>query len=168
VRKFQEFSKKVVLLEESSRIEEMLTAIRRIMSLLKQSFEKDFKKMDVTQSQILVMRVLNQYGDMKVSDISKELDLSNSTVSGIIDRLVEKKIVQRKRSEEDRRIVMISLADEYRQPVRKHLNAFAQKMRRALSTTTEEDLDSIMQGLEKLEKILQASQEPKESGQSRC
>ncbi len=126
-------------MEESSRIEEMLTGIRRIMSLLKQSFEKDFKKMDVTQSQILVMRVLNQYGDMKVSDISKELDLSNSTVSGIIDRLVEKKIVQRKRSEEDRRIVMISLADEYRQPVRKHLNA-----------------------------LLQASQEPKESGQSRC
>jgi len=153
-------------LEESSRIEEMLTAMKRIMSLIKQNFERDFKKMQVTQSQILVMRVLNQYGDMKVSDISRELDLSNSTVSGIIDRLVEKKIVKRKRSEKDRRIVMITLAEEYRQPVKKHLNAFAQKMRRALSTTTEEDLDSIMQGLEKLEKILEESQELEERGQS--
>ena len=153
-------------MEESSRIEEMLTAMKRIMSLIKQNFERDFKKMQVTQSQILVMRVLNQYGDMKVSDISRELDLSNSTVSGIIDRLVEKKIVKRKRSEKDRRIVMITLAEEYRQPVKKHLNAFAQKMRRALSTTTEEDLDSIMQGLEKLEKILEESQELEERGQS--
>jgi DNA-binding MarR family transcriptional regulator len=156
----------VVLLEESSRIEEMLTAIKRIVSLIKQNFERDFKKMHVTQSQILVMRVLNQYGDMKISDISRELDLSNSTVSGIIDRLVEKKIVKRKRSEEDRRIVMISLAEEYCKPVKKQLNAFANKMRRALSTTTEEDLDSIMQGLEKLERILEESQEYKERGRS--
>ena len=153
-------------MEESSRIEEMLTAIKRIVSLIKQNFERDFKKMHVTQSQILVMRVLNQYGDMKMSDISRELDLSNSTVSGIIDRLVEKKIVKRKRSEEDRRIVMISLAEEYCKPVKKQLNAFALKMRRALSTTTEEDLDSIMQGLEKLERILEESQEYKERGRS--
>jgi len=153
-------------LEESSRIEEMLTAIKRIVSLIKQNFERDFKKMHVTQSQILVMRVLNQYGDMKMSDISRELDLSNSTVSGIIDRLVEKKIVKRKRSEEDRRIVMISLAEEYCKPVKKQLNAFALKMRRALSTATEEDLDSIMQGLEKLERILEESQESEERGRS--
>jgi DNA-binding MarR family transcriptional regulator len=146
----------------------MLTLVKRIMSVVKQNFESDFKKMGVTQSQILVMRVLNLRGDMKVSDISKELDLSNSTVSGIIDRLVEKKIVQRKRSEEDRRIVMISLADEYRQPVKKGLNAFAQKMRKALSTMTEEDVDSIIRGLEKLEKILEESQEPRERGRSRC
>ncbi len=153
-------------MEESSRIEEMLTAIKRIVSLIKQNFERDFKKMHVTQSQILVMRVLNQYGDMKMSDISRELDLSNSTVSGIIDRLVEKKIVKRKRSEEDRRIVMISLAEEYCKPVKKQLNAFALKMRRALSTATEEDLDSIMQGLEKLERILEESQESEERGRS--
>jgi DNA-binding MarR family transcriptional regulator len=146
----------------------MLTVVKRIMSVVKQNFESDFKKMGVTQSQILVMRVLNLRGDMKVSDISKELDLSNSTVSGIIDRLVEKKIVQRKRSDEDRRIVMISLADEYRQPVKKGLNAFAQKMRKALSTMTEEDVDSIIRGLEKLEKILEESQEPRERGRSRC
>ncbi|WP_333579721.1 MarR family winged helix-turn-helix transcriptional regulator [Mesotoga prima] len=158
----------MVLLEESSRIQEMLTLVKRIMSVVKQNFESDFKKMGVTQSQILVMRVLNLRGDMKVSDISKELDLSNSTVSGIIDRLVEKKIVQRKRSDEDRRIVMISLADEYRQPVKKGLNAFAQKMRKALSTMTEEDVDSIIRGLEKLEKILEESQEPRERGRSRC
>lgn len=153
-------------MEESSKIEEILTLIKKIMSLIKQSFESDFKKMHITESQILVMRVLNHYGDMKVSDISKELDLSNSTVSGIIDRLVEKKIVQRKRSEKDRRIVMISLAQDYHQPVKKHLNAFAQKMGRALSTTTEEDLDFILEGLEKLRTILEESQKLEERGQS--
>ena len=153
-------------MEDSSKIEEIVSVIKRIMWLIKQNFEKDFKKMHVTQSQILVMRVLNYYGDMKVGDISRELDLSNSTVSGIIDRLVEKKIVQRKRGEEDRRIVMISLADEYRQPVKKQLNAVAQKMRKALSTITEEDLDSVIQGLEKLERILEESQESKERGRS--
>ena len=153
------------MLEESSKIEEMLTLIKRIMSLIKQSFESDLKKLDVTQSQILVMRVLNHYGDMKVSDISRKLDLSNSTVSGIIDRLVEKKIVERKRSEKDRRIVMISLAEEYQQPVKKHLIAFAQKMRRALSTATEEDLDFILEGLEKLRTILEESQNLAERGQ---
>ena len=153
-------------MKESSKIEEMLTLIKRIMALIKQSFERDLKKMDVTESQILVMRVLNHYGDMKVSDISRKLDLSNSTVSGIIDRLVEKKIVERRRSEKDRRIVMISLAEEYLQPVKRHLIAFAQKMRRVLSTTTEEDLDFILEGLEKLRTILEESQKSEERGQN--
>ena len=154
------------MLEESPKIVDMLTLIKRIMSLIKQSFESDLKKMHVTESQILVMRVLNHYGDMKVSDISRKLDLSNSTVSGIIDRLVEKGIVQRKRSEEDRRIVMISLAEDYCQPVKKHLNAFTQKMGMALSGTSEEDFDFILEGLEKLKTILEESQKLEERGRN--
>lgn len=153
-------------MEENTKVVEMVTLIKKIMLLIKQNFEGELKKMHVTQSQGLVMRTLNHYGDMKVSDISKKLDLSNSTVSGIIDRLVEKRIVERKRSAEDRRVVMISLAEDYRQPVKKHLDAITKKMGSAMSIATEEDFDFILEGLEKLRTILEDAQKLEERGRN--
>jgi DNA-binding MarR family transcriptional regulator len=48
---------------------------------------------------------------MTLADLSRELELSHSTVSGIVDRLQAKEIVERKPSADDRRYVQISLTD---------------------------------------------------------
>jgi DNA-binding MarR family transcriptional regulator len=137
------------------------------MFLIKQGLDKEFKSMHVTESQSMVMRTLNHFGDMKVSDISKKLDLSNSTVSGIIDRLVERGIVERKRSEKDRRVVMISLSEDYRQPIKKHFEAISKKLGTAMTIGTKEDLDFIVEALRKLKSILEEAQKL-EKGEKEC
>ena len=48
---------------------------------------------------------------MTLGELSRELELSHSMVSGIIDRLQAKGVVDRKPSENDRRYVEISLAE---------------------------------------------------------
>jgi DNA-binding MarR family transcriptional regulator len=48
---------------------------------------------------------------MTLGDLSRELELSHSTVSGIVDRLQAKGLVVRKPSPDDRRYVQISLAE---------------------------------------------------------
>jgi DNA-binding MarR family transcriptional regulator len=60
----------------------------------------------LTAPQILVLRQI--YEDPKtIGQISKSVDLSYSTVSGIIDRLERQGFVIRDRDQEDRRVVWI-------------------------------------------------------------
>jgi MarR family transcriptional regulator, organic hydroperoxide resistance regulator len=48
---------------------------------------------------------------MTLGELSRELELSHSTVSGIVDRLQAKDLVDRTPSLDDRRYVQISLAE---------------------------------------------------------
>lgn len=61
------------------------------------------------------LNVLNIIGDTEpciMSEIAKQASLSLSSVTVIVDKLVKAKLVQRVRSEEDRRIVRGSLTAE--------------------------------------------------------
>ncbi len=153
---------------ENEMILEIVKLIKEIMHHIKLSLDEEFKKMDVTESQAMVLRVLIHDGEMKVSDISKRLDLSNSTVSGIIDRLVDKGIVIRKRSQKDRRVVMISMSDDFREPLRKHFEAISKKLSTAVSVGNQDDLDLILKALEKLKAIFIAAQKNDEKGENGC
>ncbi|MBI9097903.1 MAG: MarR family transcriptional regulator [Spirochaetaceae bacterium] len=91
--------------------EDLLNAIRDLRQIMKDITYKLYRDAELTLPQIGVVAVLSEQGPCKVSSISKYLGLANSTVSGIIDRLVKKGIVERTRLETDRRSVVISLTE---------------------------------------------------------
>ncbi len=66
----------------------------------------------ITVPQTLVLRALIKEGKLPVSELSKRLGLTNSTVSGIIDRLEKEDYVQRCRDVKDRRIVYVCLSEK--------------------------------------------------------
>ena len=49
-----------------------------------------------------------------MSDIGRRLDITLSTATGIIDRLIEKKLVKRERKHGDRRVVRVLLTEKGR------------------------------------------------------
>lgn len=59
-----------------------------------------------------MISLLGSNGAMTLGELSRELELSHSTVSGIVDRLQAKDLVVRKPSPDDRRFVQIFLADQ--------------------------------------------------------
>lgn len=63
----------------------------------------------LTGSQLLVLKMLEPVGQLSLSDLSARIRAKNSTVTGIIDRMERDGIVQRRRSDEDRRVVHIVL-----------------------------------------------------------
>lgn len=67
------------------------------------------KKYDLTRKQLLVLQLLLERGDMFVSDISQLTGLKPSSVTALINRLVVKKLVKRRRSPIDKRRVAIEL-----------------------------------------------------------
>lgn len=92
---------------------------------------------------------------MKVSDLSQKLGLSNSTVSGIIDRLEKQGLVERTRSTEDRRVVYVSVTSKFKDTFQKHFKEAERKFEELISRASPEDLNKIIEGLESLKKILE-------------
>ena len=58
--------------------------------------------------------MLEQIGDLSLSELSERIRAQNSTVTGIIDRMEREGLVVRERSKEDRRVVHIRLTPKGR------------------------------------------------------
>ena len=65
-----------------------------------------------SKTEFFSMIIIDRYGDMTMSQIAGYIQVSMSTATGIIDRLVKKGYLKRDRSESDRRIVVICLTDK--------------------------------------------------------
>lgn len=102
----------------------------------------------------MLMGILNRYGEMKVSDLSEKLGLSNSTVSGIIDRLEKQDLVKRTRSESDRRVVYVSATEKFKKGFEENFKELENDFGRMLSKASTEEIDTIIEGLHLLQKIL--------------
>ncbi len=63
----------------------------------------------LTGPQLAVIKMLEPVGKLSLSELSWKIRARNSTVTGIIDRMEREGLVERRRSEEDRRVVNIVL-----------------------------------------------------------
>lgn len=89
-----------------------------------------------------------------LKEISFEVQLANSTVSGIIDRLLNDGYVERKIDEKDRRRVLISLSDYAHQKRDEIEDMYRNRVEGLLKGSRNEDLDTVIAGLDKLVDIL--------------
>ena len=81
---------------------------------LKTTFSGAMKELGMTSEQFNVMRILKgkHPEEMCVKDIGSRMIEKSSNVPRIIDRLVDKKLVKRVTSKEDKRETLISLTDK--------------------------------------------------------
>ncbi len=66
----------------------------------------------LTGPQVTAVKMLESLGDLSLSALSERMSAKNSTVTGIVDRMERDGLVQRVRSESDRRVVLIRLTEE--------------------------------------------------------
>jgi len=69
----------------------------------------------ITTPQLTVLRLLKTTGDLRLSDLSVKINLTNSTVTGIIDRLERAGLVSRQRSTDDRRVILVKITAKGRE-----------------------------------------------------
>lgn len=132
----------------------ILREMKTVFHGIKKNLGTRFNSFNLTGPQGMLMGILNRYGEMKVSDLSEKLGLSNSTVSGIIDRLEKQDLVKRTRSESDRRVVYVSTTEKFNKAFEKNFKELENDFSRMMSKATPQEMDTILEGLHLLEKIL--------------
>lgn len=133
---------------------EVVKLFKQVVSLLKHNMLKGFEDTGITPPQGMVIGSLSKFGKLKISDLSDNLGLSNSTISGIIDRLEKQGMVIRTRSQEDKRVVYVSLSPEFEEMHHNFHKRTEENIQAIMDRGTHEDLDKIIDGLNTLKKLL--------------
>ena len=146
-------------MEEINKSLRIIELLKQLMGTVKQNVHHHYKEMNVTGPQGMLMGTLAHHGEMKVSDLSEKLGLSNSTVSGIIDRLENQGLVVRTRSKEDRRVVYVNVTCEFKKSSQNRFNEIEKMFESMMNQATSQELDEILQGLDTLQRVFNSHKE---------
>lgn len=107
-------------------------------------------KHGITATQLNVLKLLQTVGDLSLSELSKKMSATNSTVTGIVDRMVDAKLVAREQSTEDRRVWKIRLLPEGKALAKKVEVAPWEILRAAVMALPPAEADQLIQTLLKV------------------
>lgn len=89
----------------------ILMALRRIMHYVDTHSRKLSMDQHITLPQLICLHTIVHDGPMTLSALGRLVSLSTSTINGIVDRLEAKGLVERNRSDPDRRKVLVSTTE---------------------------------------------------------
>jgi len=92
-------------------IKEIVSAIRKFVRAVSLDAFKMSRQFGLTGPQSSVLRTLVKEGPLSSASLSRRLYVTPSNITGIIDRLEKKGLVERIRKKEDRRIALIILTE---------------------------------------------------------
>jgi DNA-binding MarR family transcriptional regulator len=91
--------------ENVTRILEVFDRISKVFASM-ESFAGD---LSLSKPELLALEAISNLEGLKMSELAGRLEIGMSTATGIIDRLIEKKLVLREKNGTDRRVVRIVL-----------------------------------------------------------
>jgi DNA-binding MarR family transcriptional regulator len=141
-------------LESINRSIEIITLAKEIITLSKQFMNKSFENSGLTGPQSMTLGILGRYGKMKISELGDKLGLTDSTVSGIIDRLEKQEYVIRERSTDDKRVVYVHISPKFEEMHCGFQQQLEKGIQEFLNKGTQEEIEQIITGFKALKKLL--------------
>lgn len=92
-----------------------LTALRRILRATDLNARQLARRTGLTPSQLIVLQLVGREGQALPSAVARDAQLTQATVTALVDRLVAAGLVSRRRGVSDRRRVWIELTPAGRQ-----------------------------------------------------
>lgn len=127
---------------------------------LKQEMRRHPLSVDLADGHFFVLAMLMQ-GTKKASDIAADLGITSGAVTGLADKLAGMGLISRERSEEDRRVVLLSLTEQGRTCIEKVRQERIDRISLLFGRLESEDLQKLLDVFEKLSAALDTSAERK-------
>lgn len=89
-------------------------------------------KLSLSVFELLALMLSDKYQTITMSNLAQGMSVPMSTTTGVVDRLVKKGLIERGRSEEDRRVVTVSLTEDGKDMIgdlKGHLYSLIDKVR---------------------------------------
>lgn len=95
----------------------LLFLLSKVQNALAVHFKKELKKegLDLTTGQFAIMVALEQAKQTTMGDLSRMLEIDNSTITRLVTRLEKQQLAERRINPEDRRQMLVALTDSGRE-----------------------------------------------------
>ncbi|NLG85480.1 MAG: MarR family transcriptional regulator [Firmicutes bacterium] len=102
------------------------------------------KSEDLTMKDLFVLETLGRFGETTMSELATALGVPLTTMTSIVGRLVEKGYLERRRTEEDRRVVLVTLTPAGRDLFARHREEYIRAVREILAVLPEEEQAKVL------------------------
>jgi DNA-binding MarR family transcriptional regulator len=141
----------------SAEVEQMEKDLGGIRRALRKPLDTEVAKGNLTSPQISVMRTVVSNKGISLKDLSHAVSLAHSTVSGIVDRLEKRGMIERRPDEADGRISRIFPTAVVSEFVRDQIPALTRRpLEAAMERATEAERGEIAAALKRLRELLGA------------
>ncbi len=136
-----EGSRTIHLTERDAATGAVLALYEELMHRMAGSHAPDFLEIAITMPQAKVLYLLSAAGDLHMSELSAKLGVSLSTVSGLVDRVVEAGLASRHDDPADRRQVVVGLTPAGVAFIDRFRELNARQMRELLDLLDDQELE---------------------------
>lgn len=140
-----------------TRQEEVLRALRRIIRATDLHSKKLGKNTSLTTPQLLVLQTIRLQPSASVNQVAEAVNLSQATVSSILDRLEKRELIVRERSQTDKRRVKLTLTQHALVLLDKAPQPFQQQFSERFDALPDWEQHLILASLTKVASMMDAS-----------
>lgn len=142
-----------------------LTAIRRIVRRVSAHSRRVGQDTGLTVPQVLVLRTIleDDADEVTGARVAERAHLSRPTVSNLVEKLVKAGLIERNRSQVDRRRVLLSLTQAGRQRLANGPPPLEQRFIDRLASLGDAEREEILQALERVVEMMDADRIDAES-----
>ena len=128
---------------------DIFISVIQVSDKLQLEFNELFKPYGVTHQQFNVLRILLGAGGqgLPTREIAKRMINRVPDICRLIDRLKDKKLINRRRLTKDRRIVQVTITEEGKQLLANLRNAVVKLHKKQLSHLTKEQMEMLNSAL---------------------
>lgn len=138
--------------------ETALIALRQILRATELSSRALARESGLTTSQLIILQIIAKVEDAVPSVIAREASLTQATVTSLIDKLEKRRMVKRRRDEEDRRRVLIDLTETGRRALSGAPDLLQNRFEARFMKLQEWEQSFLIAALERVASILDAEE----------
>ena len=87
----------------------VMIALRKIIQAIDTNSKQLIKRVGLTGPQLVILQEITRMGEVTAGEIAQAVSLSQATVTGILERMEKRGLLARRRSERDKRRIMVRI-----------------------------------------------------------
>jgi DNA-binding MarR family transcriptional regulator len=131
-------------------LNELLVKLFNDILTIEQRALQDTEYKDISVTEVHTIEAMGMYEPRTMSEVANDLKITVGTLTTAVNNLVKKGYVERKRIEEDRRVVLIHLTKRGKIVYRIHEKFHSEMIKETVKGMTEQEESILVNSLEKL------------------
>jgi DNA-binding MarR family transcriptional regulator len=136
--------------------DDILLALRQISQATDLQSRALLLRCGLTGPQLIVLRELERSGQVPIGSLARRVSLSQATVTGIVERLEKRGLVERTRDHSDRRRVLVQSTKEGREVSENAPSVLQERFAEELLRLADWEQNLILSSLQRVSAMMQA------------
>ena len=142
--------------ELAESLDSFLRFVSRLMRYLYRQYITQFENQEITQRQYRVLCILES-GPYKMTELGEAVHTSYGSLTVMIDRLVDKGMVERCFLPEDRRVVMVKITPKGDETLKKYRNTFLDLCEKHIVKLSENEKQTLKRAITEIKTIAESN-----------